>query len=815
METSAASESEEVVATSRRPMNAFLLFCKRHRGIVKEKYPNLENRNITKILGEWWQSLTDGEKSNFNTLANEYKEHVKREQPNFRWRKPPPASVLPSVAGGRGGRGDAKNGEVEEKQPPLQAGGSRKRTAVAAASSSASETSRGEQPVAQQRSGSNSSSNSSSSSPEPSLQGYPSAAPKPFKKRFLAAETAKMFSTADLREPVSPDAEHACKALLELAGVRESSPTGAGEDGEKSKDASNGGGSSCGGASGSRSGTSSPPNGEGGGKKSDGFYSLRDAVWSRVAKTLLKQEEEKGSSKDHVEDAPLNLSSQCTIRGQTIIEHIIENILDEPLVEAPRNGEEGDGKMSLGNLNNNAGRMANGDNGSSDRIDELTADEIKQRIYQSLKEDILKRPPGIKDKRSALWELLPHYNITTVSITGNKKEKPICPPAAKVNPSSPAQPKANAPTPPKPANPPVTLPTAPAPIQRVTSATAKEVKVSVEAPPKESSGSAGNSRPLSNRSSSGADSDDDCARDRPLDDDTSTLNIKNLLAQSPAPPSPRSKNSTTPTSSLTNALIASVLENRQQPVELLFADHKRPPLPPVSVTLVRPTESSASDTRPDDRPVNLSKTPPQTPSVSLTPVGEDADAISKRKSEEEEEEEIRRSSRACKGKRYQEFKDEGRLGQRKGSGRRSHKSGDSSDNNTDGSGDPVPPMAPLQQTKLSSEEKTATTSLSKSSAPTFDVTARLNAIPALSLESYQQKVLKAKAAAAAGSSHHHHRPSADPSQQQQQQKQQEEASPTKKIRRVGLPADAARTPKDTGATPSPVLAPDVAATASS
>lgn len=29
---------------ARRPMNAFLIFCKRHRAIVREKYPNLENR---------------------------------------------------------------------------------------------------------------------------------------------------------------------------------------------------------------------------------------------------------------------------------------------------------------------------------------------------------------------------------------------------------------------------------------------------------------------------------------------------------------------------------------------------------------------------------------------------------------------------------------------------------------------------------------------------------------------------------------------------------------------------------------------------
>lgn len=29
---------------ARRPMNAFLIFCKRHRSVVRDKYPNLENR---------------------------------------------------------------------------------------------------------------------------------------------------------------------------------------------------------------------------------------------------------------------------------------------------------------------------------------------------------------------------------------------------------------------------------------------------------------------------------------------------------------------------------------------------------------------------------------------------------------------------------------------------------------------------------------------------------------------------------------------------------------------------------------------------
>ena len=48
-------------------------FLAEHRSIVKEKYPNLENRNITKILGEWWTSLGPEEKNVFNNLAAELK----------------------------------------------------------------------------------------------------------------------------------------------------------------------------------------------------------------------------------------------------------------------------------------------------------------------------------------------------------------------------------------------------------------------------------------------------------------------------------------------------------------------------------------------------------------------------------------------------------------------------------------------------------------------------------------------------------------------------------------------------------------------
>lgn len=52
-------------------MNAFLIFCKRQRAVVKERFPQLENRAVTKILGEWWANLEEGEKSSYTDLAKQ------------------------------------------------------------------------------------------------------------------------------------------------------------------------------------------------------------------------------------------------------------------------------------------------------------------------------------------------------------------------------------------------------------------------------------------------------------------------------------------------------------------------------------------------------------------------------------------------------------------------------------------------------------------------------------------------------------------------------------------------------------------------
>lgn len=61
---------------ARRPMNAFLLFCKRHRSLVRQEHPRLDNRGATKILADWWAVLEPKEKQKYTDMAKEVSEHT-------------------------------------------------------------------------------------------------------------------------------------------------------------------------------------------------------------------------------------------------------------------------------------------------------------------------------------------------------------------------------------------------------------------------------------------------------------------------------------------------------------------------------------------------------------------------------------------------------------------------------------------------------------------------------------------------------------------------------------------------------------------
>ena len=69
--TTSSAASAAAAGSVRRPMNAFLIFCKRHRRLVREKNPHLDNRSVTRILGELWANLPTDEKASYTALANE------------------------------------------------------------------------------------------------------------------------------------------------------------------------------------------------------------------------------------------------------------------------------------------------------------------------------------------------------------------------------------------------------------------------------------------------------------------------------------------------------------------------------------------------------------------------------------------------------------------------------------------------------------------------------------------------------------------------------------------------------------------------
>ena len=223
-----------------RPMNAFLLFCKQHRPVVRERHPSIENRAVTKILGEWWSNLEEEDKSPYTSLAHQYKEAFMKANPEFRWHKMPP------------GTADSVPPSNIKPSTPSPANGM-----VCSPVNGLLSTSNSNFPPSELAT-----SQDASSSPNSSA-----SAPKPFKKRYLASQQstnsqeppispASSLSSAG----VSPEQARACEALMELAR-NESCASRSSEGSERRASPSD-----------------TPP-----------MQTLREAVWSKVAGTLLKQ----------------------------------------------------------------------------------------------------------------------------------------------------------------------------------------------------------------------------------------------------------------------------------------------------------------------------------------------------------------------------------------------------------------------------------------------------------------------------------------------------------------------------------------------
>lgn len=88
LQSSASKELPMSPATKskiRRPMNAFIIFSKKHRKLVHKKHPNQDNRTVSKILGEWWYALKPEEKAKYHELASSVKDAHYKAHPEWKW----------------------------------------------------------------------------------------------------------------------------------------------------------------------------------------------------------------------------------------------------------------------------------------------------------------------------------------------------------------------------------------------------------------------------------------------------------------------------------------------------------------------------------------------------------------------------------------------------------------------------------------------------------------------------------------------------------------------------------------------------------
>ncbi|CAE1278406.1 BBX [Acanthosepion pharaonis] len=66
-------------------MNSFFIFCKRHRSMVRDYHHNLDNRSISRILGELWATLDPKQKQQYTATAKQYKDAFLKANPDYKW----------------------------------------------------------------------------------------------------------------------------------------------------------------------------------------------------------------------------------------------------------------------------------------------------------------------------------------------------------------------------------------------------------------------------------------------------------------------------------------------------------------------------------------------------------------------------------------------------------------------------------------------------------------------------------------------------------------------------------------------------------
>ena len=63
------ADEAEKAGHIKRPMNAFLMFCKCKRSLIRQENPDIDNRNVTRLLGDRWANLKEDDKLVYIDMA--------------------------------------------------------------------------------------------------------------------------------------------------------------------------------------------------------------------------------------------------------------------------------------------------------------------------------------------------------------------------------------------------------------------------------------------------------------------------------------------------------------------------------------------------------------------------------------------------------------------------------------------------------------------------------------------------------------------------------------------------------------------------
>lgn len=66
-------------------MNSFMLFSQEQRAKIHLANPNRDNRNVSKILGEKWYSLSAHEQEQYRIRAKQLRNEHLKQNPSFKW----------------------------------------------------------------------------------------------------------------------------------------------------------------------------------------------------------------------------------------------------------------------------------------------------------------------------------------------------------------------------------------------------------------------------------------------------------------------------------------------------------------------------------------------------------------------------------------------------------------------------------------------------------------------------------------------------------------------------------------------------------